>query len=165
MANAYKEPDAHEQWYIVQGMHLDIEEMKRVQGHLEEERCALYRRDQVYARPVVRSLLHVRNGRDSVAELRLLYDTGVQATLLTDRAFRRLYFLRQANMVNVTWVGSTTVMTMDRIELEMWHHTNAQVLSKGTFTIIDEMLTILPGGSFAPLTFPHINDDELVQCQ
>lgn len=105
--------------------------------------------------------IRVKTGWGQLAYLRVLCDTGAQVSLLSDQAFRQLRLMRQPTGCNVVGVNGSGVTTMGKIVLNIWHRSKDEVLTKGTFTIVDGITVQHPRQSFVRPILSHLTEEDL----
>lgn len=105
--------------------------------------------------------VRVKNAQNAFKEIRVVCDSGAQVNLLSDSAFRRLKVEREVNRCSVVGVGGSPVVTMGRVTLEIWHHTQNVLIDKITFTIIGGLKMCHPQHTFPPIQFSHIGEHDL----
>lgn len=103
----------------------------------------------------------VRNARGSFEQLRMICDTGAQVNLLTDAAFRKLNLIRHPNKIRVCGVGGSSVVTMGRAKLVLWHHKFHKTITAGTFTIVDKLGLVTPIQEFSQFDIVEETNNEL----
>lgn len=98
--------------------------------------------------------LRVKNGKGELKEVRLLCDTGAQVNLISEPAFKTMFFARDGHRTSIGGIGGRCSRTSGTIRLELWHRTKTERIDEATFAILDCVEWNAPQCEFLPFDLP-----------